>query len=300
MISPVFQRGFSQTSGRALMKNSNKSRFTHFILRSVWPDNYSLVWEKVMLGFYDHLRNVLRMLKAQLFPHWWWRSQFAFKKWPFAFFSVSPGGNTIGVCHELRHSRRRFLSPYTSVSAAMIHIWTKIALWNFLNDCWTLGPSIFFMSPHHNSNVRTKCIIRRVVNGFIIGVDLLCAPAGRLSMDSSEGDVEVGCTVLCFHEIACVRLCMRRSHSSRTPSSSLPPSLPPPPPPPPPSPGLWESPLLPLILLQDPPTPTAELRHTHPVRLGEMDTLACFHVKAVGSSSHALPSAEVILKIQER
>lgn len=119
-----------------------------------------------------------------------------------------------------------------------------------------------------------------------------CVLAGRLSMDSGEGDMEVGRTVFFFlHKVVwpcafCVWDVPTHPRPPRPPSSL-------PPPPPPPSPGLWESPLLPLILLQDPPTPTAELRHTPPLRLGEMDTRTRTHVEtgvqgAAGSSRHSV------------
>lgn len=44
---------------------------------------------------------------------------------------------------------------------------------------------------------------------------LLCALSGRLLMDSSEGDVEVGYAV--FFLLFWLRLCMTQSHSSRSP-----------------------------------------------------------------------------------
>lgn len=97
----------------------------------------------------------------------------------------------------------------------------------------------------------------------------LCS-SGRLSMDPSEGDVEVSYTDV---SDIYVRWCLTRTHSSR-PSSPLPSTPPPPPPPSPPSPGLRESPLLPFIL-QDPTAPTPELGRVH-VRFGEPDTRPLF------------------------
>lgn len=46
------------------------------------------------------------------------------------------------------------------------------------------------------------------MRGFISGVKLLCALAGRLSMDSSEGDTEVGCAVFSFHKLVRLYTCV--------------------------------------------------------------------------------------------
>lgn len=63
---------------------------------------------------------------------------------------------------------------------------------------------------------------------WLRGFKPLCASAGRLSVDSSEGDVEVSCAVFVFSwtgAIVCVRFCVCDGPTHPAPSSSLPPSL---------------------------------------------------------------------------